>query len=86
MIKIENLCKSFRTEEVETIALNNVSLEVKEDTDATRYQLTVHADDMKRVIGRGGKTIRALQSLVRIIGIKNEKKIFLNLLEPCSPQ
>ncbi len=63
-----------------------VSLEVKEDTDATRYQLTVHADDMKRVIGRGGKTIRALQSLVRIIGIKNEKKIFLNLLEPCSPQ
>ncbi|MGL5786003.1 MAG: ABC transporter ATP-binding protein [Bacteroidales bacterium] len=30
MIKIENLCKSFRTEEIETIALNNVSLEVKE--------------------------------------------------------
>ena len=29
MIKIENLSKSFRTEEVETIALNNVSLEVK---------------------------------------------------------
>jgi len=30
MIKIENMCKSFRTEEVETIALNNVSIEVKE--------------------------------------------------------
>ena len=30
MIKIENLCKSFRTEEVETIALNNVNLEVKD--------------------------------------------------------
>jgi putative ABC transport system ATP-binding protein len=30
MIKIENLCKSFRTEEIETIALNNVSLEVKD--------------------------------------------------------
>ena len=28
MIKVENLCKSFRTEEVETIALNNVSFEV----------------------------------------------------------
>ena len=25
MIKVENLCKSFRTEDVETIALNNVS-------------------------------------------------------------
>ena len=30
MIKIENLSKSFRTTEVETIALNNVSLEVGE--------------------------------------------------------
>ena len=29
MIKIENLSKGFRTEEVETTALNNVSLEVK---------------------------------------------------------
>ena len=29
MIKIEGLSKFFRTEEVETIALNKVSLEVK---------------------------------------------------------
>lgn len=30
MIQVENLSKSFRTEEVETIALNNVSFEVKD--------------------------------------------------------
>ncbi|MGM9760499.1 MAG: ABC transporter ATP-binding protein, partial [Parabacteroides sp.] len=30
MIKLENLSKFFRTESIETIALNNVSLEVKE--------------------------------------------------------
>ena len=30
MIKIENLSKVFRTEEVETTALNKVSLHVKE--------------------------------------------------------
>ncbi len=30
MIKIENLCKSFRTEDVETIALNNVSFTVED--------------------------------------------------------
>ncbi len=29
MIKVENLCKSFRTEDVETIALNNVSFTVE---------------------------------------------------------
>ena len=28
MLKIENLSKTFRTEEIETIALNNVSMEV----------------------------------------------------------
>lgn len=31
MIKVEKLCKSFRTEDVETIALNKVSFEVKDD-------------------------------------------------------
>ena len=30
MIKIENLSKVFRTEEIETVALNNISLEIKE--------------------------------------------------------
>jgi len=64
----------------------SVSLEIREDEDATRYQLSVHTEDMKRVIGRSGKTIRALQSLVRVMGIKQNKKLFLNLVEPCSPQ
>lgn len=30
MLQIENLCKTFRTEEVETTALNNVSINIKE--------------------------------------------------------
>ena len=30
MLKVENLSKSFRTEEIETIALDQVSVEVKE--------------------------------------------------------
>lgn len=30
MLKIENLCKFFRTEEIETVALNNVSLDVSQ--------------------------------------------------------
>lgn len=30
MIKIENLCKSYRTEEVETVALRDVSMEIQE--------------------------------------------------------
>ena len=40
MIKVENLCKSFRTEEVETIALDNVSFSV-EDGEFRRLRLTM---------------------------------------------
>ena len=30
MIKITNICKVFRTEEIETFALDNVSCEIKD--------------------------------------------------------
>ena len=30
MIKITNICKVFRTEEIETVALDNVSFEIKD--------------------------------------------------------
>ena len=30
MIKVSNLCKVFRTEEIETTALNGVSFEIKD--------------------------------------------------------
>jgi uncharacterized protein len=59
-----------------------LQIEVKSDADATRYQVTVHPDDMRRVIGRGGRTIRALQSLVRVIGMKTQSRAYLNLVEP----
>ena len=39
MLKIENLCKSFRTEDVETIALNNVSFTVEDGEFVARLAL-----------------------------------------------
>lgn len=41
MIKIEGLSKFFRTEEVETIALNKVSLEVKMASSSLSWDLPV---------------------------------------------
>lgn len=41
MIKIEGLSKFFRTEEVETIALNKVSLEVKDGESSLSWDLPV---------------------------------------------
>ena len=41
MIKTENLQKVFRTDEVETWALNNVSIEVKEESSWLSWVLQV---------------------------------------------
>lgn len=44
MIQIENLSKVFRTSEVETIALNHVSMEVKKENLLLSWDLPVAAN------------------------------------------
>ena len=51
MIKVENLCKSFRTEDVETIALNNVSFTV-EDGEFVAIMGILHRENISWVITR----------------------------------
>ena len=59
MIKIENLSKTFRTEQVETIALNNVSLEVKDG------EIFVWESDCpNQICVREGAVSRAGQTIV----------------------
>lgn len=59
----------------------DVSLSEEKDGDILRFWLRVNSDDMKYIIGRGGKTIRALQSALRVHGIKIQHRVYLNLLE-----
>ena len=44
--------------------------------------LDVHAEDMGKIIGRSGNTAKAIRTLLRVVGMKNEARVNLNLNEP----
>jgi len=44
--------------------------------------LKINPKDMGQVIGRQGSTIRAIRSLVRIVGLKHHARVNLKIEEP----
>lgn len=44
--------------------------------------LHIHQEDMGYVIGRQGQTARALRTLLRIVGAKNNARVNLKIYEP----
>ena len=44
--------------------------------------LTVHSEDMGKIIGKSGKTAEALRILLRIVGTKGNARVNLKINEP----
>jgi len=44
--------------------------------------LTVHPDDMGKIIGKNGKTAEALRILLRVVGMKENARVNLKINEP----
>lgn len=44
--------------------------------------LDVHAEDMGKIIGRSGNTAKAIRTLLRVIGMKNNSRVNLKINEP----
>jgi len=44
--------------------------------------LKIHSEDMGQVIGRQGSTARAIRSLLRIVGLRNNARVNLKIEEP----
>lgn len=44
--------------------------------------LTVHPDDMGKIIGRSGATAKAIRTLLRVVGMKNDARVNLKINEP----
>lgn len=44
--------------------------------------LDVHADDMGKIIGRSGNTAKAVRTLLRVVGMKNDARVNLKINEP----
>ncbi|MEI7511190.1 MAG: KH domain-containing protein [Candidatus Peregrinibacteria bacterium] len=52
------------------------------DTLGTLFEIQVNTEDMGKLIGKGGKTIKALRTLVRMVGSKTEKRVNIRIAEP----
>ncbi len=44
--------------------------------------LAVHKDDMGKIIGRSGATAKAIRTVLRVVGMKNEARVNLKIEEP----
>lgn len=45
-------------------------------------ELTVDPSDMGQIIGKEGKTAKAVRTLLRVLGAKNNSRVNLKIIEP----
>ncbi len=60
----------------------DVKIDRKVDEMGVLLSLKVNSEDMGQIIGKEGSTARAIRSLVRIIGLKNNARVNLKIEEP----
>lgn len=61
---------------------DDVRVDRKVDEMGVLLSLHVHPMDMGQVVGRQGATAKAIRSLLRIVGIKNNARVNLKIEEP----
>ncbi len=44
--------------------------------------LKVHQDDMGKIIGKSGATAKAIRTVLRVVGMKNDARVNLKIEEP----
>jgi uncharacterized protein len=60
----------------------SVSTERSVDELGTLISLHVNAEDMGTIIGKEGRTAKALRTLLRVYGAKNNARVNLKIIEP----
>ncbi len=60
----------------------DVKIDRKVDEMGVLLSLKVNPEDMGQIIGKEGSTARAIRSLVRIVGLKNNARVNLKIEEP----
>jgi hypothetical protein len=60
----------------------DVKVERRIDEMGVLLSLKVNPQDMGQVVGRAGSTAKAIRSLLRIVGIKNNARVNLKIEEP----
>lgn len=61
---------------------NDVKIERTVDEMGVLIKLSVNPADMGKIIGRQGNTAKAIRTLLRVIGMKNNSRVNLKINEP----
>lgn len=61
---------------------NDVVVERAIDEMGVLLTLKINPEDMGNVIGRQGQTARAIRTLLKIVGAKNNARVNLKIIEP----
>lgn len=59
----------------------DVSIEQREDDLGTLLSLKVNKNDMGTIIGKDGKTINAIRTVLRVYGSKSDARVNLKVIE-----
>lgn len=60
----------------------DVVIERKVDEMGVLLTLSVHPDDMGQIIGKMGNTAKAIRTMLRVVGMKNNARVNLKINEP----
>lgn len=60
---------------------DKVKIDEEEKDGVINFFITVASEDMGRIIGKGGKVIKAIRNVMKIPAIKENKRIFISLSE-----
>ncbi len=65
------------------VSVETSLLETEDENDLEQLEISlqVHPDDRGRIIGRRGKTINALRTLVKAAAIKQDKRINIEVVD-----
>ncbi|PIP65401.1 RNA-binding protein [Candidatus Peregrinibacteria bacterium CG22_combo_CG10-13_8_21_14_all_49_11] len=74
----------FLTFVLESLVEDRDQLSIEASQDSLGILLTVRVSDrdMGKLIGKGGQTVKALRTLLRVIGGNEKQRINLKILEP----
>ena len=61
---------------------DEVSVEAFEEDDGTTvFELTVAEDDVGKVIGRNGRTVNALRTVVRAAAVRHNRRVLVDVVD-----
>lgn len=59
---------------------DQVQVQVKDDDRSTIYELSVHPEDIGKIIGKQGRIAKAMRTVVTSASVKSPKRVIIDIL------